>query len=105
MLRDFADARELRTALLDLTGRLAQTDTVLLLLGEYTPEELSSDVEFSLADGIIQLGYQAREPTDRRWLRVVKMRGSSPLPGMHTFQIDSGRGVFPRIGTLSQTRG
>ena len=103
MLRDFADERELRIALFDLAGPLAQTDTVLLLLGEYTIEELSNDVEFSLADGIIQLGYQAREPVDRRWLRVVKMRGSSPRPGMHTFQIDSsGCEVFPRIETLTQ---
>jgi len=106
MLRDFANERELRTALFDLTGRLAQTGTVLLLLGEYTPEELSSDVEFSLADGIIQLGYQAREPEDRRWVRVVKMRGSSPRPGMHTFQIGPGGcEVFPRIETLAQDAG
>ena len=58
MLRDFVDERQLRTALFELTGRFAHTDTVLLMLGEYTPEELSSDVEFSLADGILQLGYR-----------------------------------------------
>ena len=102
MLREFADQRELRTALFDLTGRIAQTGTVLLLLGEYTPEELSSDVEFSLADGIIQLGYEAREPVDRRWLRIVKTRGASPLPGRHTFRIGPGGcEVFPRIETLA----
>jgi circadian clock protein KaiC len=39
MLRDFADERGLRTALYDLTGRISQTGTVLLLVGEYTPEE------------------------------------------------------------------
>jgi circadian clock protein KaiC len=101
MLRDFADEHELRTALFDLTGRLAQTGTVLLLLGEYTPEELSSQVEFSLADGIIQLGHEAREPVDRRWLRVVKTRGASSLPGRHTFKIGpDGCEVFPRIETL-----
>ena len=70
MLRDFADERELRAALYDLTGRIAQTGTVLLLLGEYTPEELRSGIESSLADGIIQLKYEAREPVDRRWLRI-----------------------------------
>jgi circadian clock protein KaiC len=101
MLRDFADERELRTALFDLTGRVAQTRTVLLLLGEYTPEELSSHVEFSLADGIILLGYETREPEERRWLRVVKSRGASSLPGKHTFRISHGGcEVFPRIETL-----
>jgi circadian clock protein KaiC len=101
MLRDFADERELRIALYDLTSRVAHTDTLLLLVGEYTPEELGSGIEFSLADGIIQLEYQAREPVDRRSLRVTKIRGLSQLPGKHTFRIGAaGIEVFPRIETL-----
>ena len=101
MLRDWADERDLRSALYDLTGRIAQTGTVLLLVGEYTPEELRSSLEFSLADGIIQLEYEAREPVDRRWLRITKMRGGAYRSGKHTFRIDSsGVEVFPRIETL-----
>src|ERR1700734_2116006 len=101
MLRDFAAERELRGALYDLTGRFAETRTVLLLVGEYTDGELGSGIEFSLADGIIQLEYEEREPVDRRTLRVVKMRGGSSVPGRHTFQIDTdGIRVFPRIETL-----
>jgi circadian clock protein KaiC len=101
MLGDFADQRELRRALYDLTGRFSQTNTILLLLGEYTPEELRSDVAFSLADGIIELAYEAREPIDRRWLRIVKMRGGSHRSGQHTFRIGpDGVQVFPRIETL-----
>ena len=101
MLRDFADERELRGALYDLTASFAETGAVLLLLGEYTPGELDSGIEFSLADGIIQLEYQVREPVDRRSLRVAKMRGGSHVPGRHTFQIGpDGIEVFPRIETL-----
>ena len=101
MLGDFADKRELRRALYDLTGRFARSGTVLLLLGEYTPEELRSDVVFSLADGIIHLEYEAREPIDRRWLRVIKMRGGSHRSGKHTFRIGpDGVEVFPRVETL-----
>ena len=101
MLGDFADKRELRRALYDLTGRFARTGTVLLLLGEYTPEELRSEVVFSLADGIIQLEYEAREPIDRRWLRVIKLRGGSHRSGKHTFRIGPDRvEVFPRVETL-----
>jgi circadian clock protein KaiC len=101
MLRDFADERELRAALYDLTGRISQTGTVLLLIGEYTQEELLSSMEFSLADGIIQLEYESREPVDRRWLRVAKMRGGSHRSGKHTFRIGPrGVEVFPRIETL-----
>jgi circadian clock protein KaiC len=74
---------------------------VLLLIGEYTPEELRDGIEFSLADGIIQLEYEAREPVDRRWLRVAKMRGGNHHSGSHTFRIGpDGVELFPRIETL-----
>jgi circadian clock protein KaiC len=101
MLRDFGDERDLRAALYDLTGRISQTGTVLLLIGEYTPEELRSGIEFSVADGIIQVEDEAREPVDRRWLRIAKMRGGSHRSGRHTFRIGpDGVEVFPRIETL-----
>jgi circadian clock protein KaiC len=101
MLRDFASEHELRNALYDLTGRVADTGTVLLMLGQYTPEELESGTEFSLADAIIQLEYQSREPVDRRSVRVTKARGTSQRPGRHTFQIGPhGVEVYPRIETL-----
>ena len=101
MLRDFADERHLRDALYDLTGRIAQTGTVLLLVGEYTAGELRTGIEFALADGIVQLEYEAREPLDRRWLRIEKMRGGRHLGGKHTFRIGPGGiEVFPRIEAL-----
>ncbi len=101
LLRDFADDRELRMALYDLTSRIARTGTVLLLVGEYTPDELASGIEFSIADGIVQLEYRAREPVDRRSLRVTKVRGTNQRPGAHTFRISqAGIEVFPRIETL-----
>ena len=101
MLRDFVSERELRTALYDLNSRIGQTGAVLLLLGEYTPEEMNSGVEFSLADGIIQLSFQPREPVDRRWLRITKMRGGNQRAGKHAFRITTrGVEVFPRIEAL-----
>ncbi len=101
MLSDFVGERELRGALYDLSANFAETDAVLLLVGEYTSEELGSGIEFSLADGIIQFDNQVREPVDRRSLRVAKMRGGRHVPGKHTFQItDDGIRVFPRIETL-----
>jgi circadian clock protein KaiC len=100
-LRDFTGERELRMAFYDLTSRLAHTDAALLLLGEYTPAEMAAGVEFSLADTIVHLAYEPREPIDRRWLRVVKMRGTHHLEGKHTFRISPiGFEAFPRIETL-----
>jgi circadian clock protein KaiC len=89
-------------ALYDLNSQIAHTGAVLLLLGEYTPEEMANGLEFSLADGIIQLSYQPREPVDRRWLRITKMRGGNHLSGKHAFQITPrGVEIFPRIEALA----
>ncbi|WP_435827270.1 RAD55 family ATPase [Actinoplanes philippinensis] len=98
MLQDLVSGHALRMALYDLTSRVAHSRTVLLLLGEYTPEELQANVEFSLADGIIQLSYQPRGPVDWRGLRVVKMRGATHLGGTHTVHITAdGFRVYPRV--------
>jgi circadian clock protein KaiC len=100
-LRDFTGDRPLREALYDLTSRLGHTDSVLLLVGEYTPEDVQGGAEFSLADSIVHLEYEPREPVDRRWLRVVKMRGARHREGKHTFHVATGGvEVFPRIENL-----
>lgn len=101
MLREYATDKELRTALYHLTSRIAHTKAVLLLLGEYTPREMDDGPEFAMADGFLQLAYESREPVDRRWIRVIKHRGSTHLEGKHTFHLSpDGFTVFPRIETL-----
>src|ERR1700720_2243229 len=82
-LRDFVSEHELRAALYGLASRVAHTEAVLLLVGEYTPREIEGGVEFSLADGIVQLAYEPHEPVDRRWLRVVKLGGGGHRPAPH----------------------
>lgn len=100
-LHDFADERPLRRGLYDMASRIAHTGAVLLLPGEYTEDERNGP-EFALADGIIDLAYDPLEPVDRRWLRVIKMRGVRPLEGKHSFQITSkGVEIFPRLETLA----
>jgi len=98
-LRDYVSEHDLRSALYRLASRVAHTDAVLLLLGEYTPGEIEGGVEFSLADGIVQLAYEPHEPVDRRWLRVVKMRGGDQ-PGRQAFLSDWPDGLrgLPPIG-------
>lgn len=101
-LRDYSeDHRSLRAAVYRLASRIAHTDTTLLLIGEYTPEEVGSAAEFSLADGIVELAYESHEPMDKRWLRVRKMRSSNHLPGHHPLQItDQGIRLFVRAESL-----
>lgn len=101
-LRDFADEQAVRRVFHDLSGRVAHTETTLLFLGEYAPVELESSPEFSLADGILQLANEPHEPVDRRWLRVVKMRGAHHLAGKHTLAIgETGVEISPRLETLT----
>jgi circadian clock protein KaiC len=101
MLRDFVGEHALRMALYDLSSRVAHSRAVLLLLGEYTPEDMQTGAEFTLADGIVQLSHQSREPVDRRGLRVVKMRAADHLGGTHTVQITTqGLQVYPRVESL-----
>ncbi len=100
-LRDFVEEGELREVIYDLAGKVAHSETVVLFLGEYSPEELGNSPEFSLADGILELAYEAREPVDRRWLRVRKLRGAAPLGGKHSFSISTpGITVYPRLETI-----
>lgn len=100
-LRDVVEPQPLRKAIYDLASRVAHTGVVLLFVGEYAPEEIERLPEFALADGILQLAYEPHEPIDRRWLRVVKMRGSSPLAGKHSFRIGrTGVEVFPRLESI-----
>ena len=100
-LRDIISEQHLRAVYYELIGRVAHTDAVLLLLGEYTPDEMEGSAEFSLADAIIELAYESREPVDRRWLRVHKLRGGRHLAGKHSVRIDgTGLKVFPRLESL-----
>ena len=104
-LRDFIAEDQLRTVFYQLAAQASHKDAVLLLLGEYTANEMEGSAEFSLADTIIELAFEARQPLDQRWLRVRKRRGASSLGGKHSFQIHSdGIEVFPRLETLTVVR-
>ena len=102
-LRDFSDSeRALRSAIYKLAARIAHTDTAVIFVGEYGPDELASAPEFSLADGIVELVYEPHQPMDRRWLRVRKLRSSKPLSGQHPLLLsEAGVTVFVRAETMN----
>jgi circadian clock protein KaiC len=101
-LRDFMDEQSVRKIMYELTSHVSHTGALMLLLGEYTQEDMEGLSELSLADGIIRLTYDPREPLDRRTFRVVKLRGSDHLSGKHSLRINSrGIQVFPRIEAMA----
>ena len=101
-LRDFSSGEgSIRSSIYQLASRVATTESTLVFVGEYGPEEIESGPEFSLADGIVELAFESHEPMDRRWLRVRKMRGSKHLTGKHSLHIDeSGINLFVRAESL-----
>ncbi len=101
-LRDFSESeRGLRSEIYKLASGIGHTETTLIFVGEYSPEELGTAPEFSLADGIVELVYEAHQPMDRRWVRIRKLRSSNPLSGQHPMRIsEAGISVFARAETL-----
>lgn len=101
-LRDFGDEQTVRRLFYELSGLVAHTETILLFLGEYAAADWEGSPEFYLADGLVQLAYEPFEPLDRRWLRIVKMRGVKHLTGKHSVEIGAtGIEIFPRLEALA----
>jgi circadian clock protein KaiC len=103
-LQEVAGEAAIRRTLYDLAGRVALTGALLVFVGEYTPAEIEQSPEFAFADVIVQLVNESHGPADRRWLRLLKLRGGKPLPGQHSFAITaSGLEVYPRLETTVPT--
>lgn len=65
-------------------------------VGEYAPGGADRP-EFAIADGILELFNQKRGTRDDRYLRVLKLRGSTYQSGEHAFRVTTGGlEVFPR---------
>jgi circadian clock protein KaiC len=104
-LHDVIDRDALRRAIYDLASRVAHSDAVLILVGEYSAEETRLQPEFAVADGILQLENEPHGPVDRRWLRVLKLRGSETSTGQHSFRLtDNGFELFPRLESSRPSR-
>ena len=83
---------------------LSGWEATTFLIGEYVEAEMRDNPVFTVADGLIWL-YQIVEGNSVvRKLQVMKLRGQTSVPGMHTFRItDYGLQTFSR--TLGLTAG
>jgi circadian clock protein KaiC len=98
-LHDLAPApAELRRVLYELTGLLSAYDTTAFFIGEYTDEDARTLPEFAVADGILQFLRNPLSTRDERFMRVLKLRGSQYMEGLHAFRIGAeGLEIFPRL--------
>src|SRR4029079_3804147 len=87
-----------------LAQQLTTWEVTSFLIGEYSDEEQRHPV-FTVADTILWLSEDVDRNSATRKLRVVKVRGRSPMPGLHTCRITgAGMQVFPRIPEQQRQR-
>ena len=85
-------------------NELTSWEVTSFLLGEYAEHERRHPV-FTVADSILWLSEDVDRNSAVRKLRAVKVRGRSPMPGLHTFRITAdGMQVFPRIPEQQRER-
>jgi circadian clock protein KaiC len=99
-----ADQGEFRRFLHRLAGLLSAFPVTSLWIGEYDRAELSRAPEFAVADAIVQLSSERVGHREQRVLQVLKLRGSSFLPGGHAYRLsETGIEVFPRLADPMDT--
>jgi circadian clock protein KaiC len=89
---------DMREFLLDLSIKLAVWDCMALFIGEYTESEIMTRPESAIVDGIIYLSGTEEKRYQKRYMRVLKMRGTDYVNGEIHFKItNSGLSLFPRL--------
>jgi circadian clock protein KaiC len=92
------EAAQMRRMLYELAGLVTAFATTTFLVGEYATAEMQVFPEFAVADGIVELARSKLGTRDERYVRVLKLRGSGYLEGLHAFRIaKSGLAVYPRL--------
>ncbi|WP_158408569.1 ATPase domain-containing protein [Desulfosporosinus fructosivorans] len=95
------DSIEFREFILELSVRLTTWGCTTILLGEYSEQDIESRPESAIADGIIYLYGTEEKRQQKRYLRVLKMRGTKHFNGEAVFKISNdGISVFPRLNPV-----
>jgi circadian clock protein KaiC len=81
-----------------LAAKLTSWQATTFLLGEYREGEVRENPAFTMADGLVALTQRVERNSMVRQVHVLKMRGNSPQPGLHTIRISKdGVQAFPRM--------
>jgi circadian clock protein KaiC len=81
-----------------LATKLTSWQATTFLLGEYPEAELHDNPVFTIADGLLTMNQRVERNSMVRQVRVPKMRGNAPQPGLHTIRIsEQGVQAFPRM--------
>lgn len=81
---------------------LTSWEATTFLIGEYAEEEVRDNPVFTVADGLLWLSQNVERNSIVRKLQVMKLRGQSSVPGLHTFRItNAGLQAFSRTFGLT----
>ncbi|MEX2226841.1 MAG: ATPase domain-containing protein [Dehalococcoidia bacterium] len=95
---EFDEDRAFRKFAADLMAMLSTWEVTSFLVGEYSERDIRERPEFAIADGIIHLYGTEESLRQKRYLRIMKMRGTSVFSGEHYFDISTnGVTVYPRM--------
>jgi len=78
---------------------LTSWEATTFLIGEYTESELRDNPVFTVADGLFWLTQNTDRNSVVRKLQIMKLRGQSTVPGLHTIRI-TGDGIQAFSRTL-----
>lgn len=93
-----ADGLDLQHFVQQLAVQLTSWQATTFLVGEYQSAAAEPNPVFTVADGLLWLEQNLDRNSMVRKIRVMKMRGQAPIPGLHTFRITSdGLRIFPRV--------
>jgi circadian clock protein KaiC len=90
--------RETIRFLYRLSTQVGLLGALLIVTVEGDPHETTIYPELATADILVGLYYERTHVSHRRYLEVLKRRGTAPLPGLHTFTIDNaGLTCYPQL--------
>ena len=101
-----AGAAEVQAFIYRLAQFLTSWEATTFLIGEYCQEEIRDNPLFTMVDGIFWLSQITERNSVVRKLQIIKVRGQSTVPGLHTVGIDGdGLGAFSRTLGLTGHKG
>jgi circadian clock protein KaiC len=100
------DEMEIQVFVQHLGQLLSSWEATTFMIGEYAELELRDNPVFTVADGLFWLYQTVERNSIVRKLHVMKLRGQTSVPGLHTFRItDAGLQAFSRtLGLTARKR-
>lgn len=100
-----AGEAEMQSFIHRLAMFLTSWQATTFLIGEYHEDEVRDNPLFTMVDGIFWLSQTAERNSVVRKLQIMKLRGQSSVPGLHTIRIsEEGVQAFSRTLGLTDSK-